>query len=73
MLGESWSWLEASHTRDICGNVSLLELKRRLEVTSVWPAGKEHAVELGSVRHSSVKFPATGTFEHELGAIWGDK
>ena len=73
-MGESWSWVAASHTLDIWGNVSLLELNKRLEVTSVWPGGIEHDEEdEGSSRHSSVKFPATGTLEHELGAICGDK
>ena len=73
LFGESWSWVEVSHTLDIWGNVSLLELNKRLEVTSVWPAGYEHDEEdEGSSRHSSVKFPATGTLEHEVGAICGD-
>ena len=67
MFGESWSWVEASQTLDIWGNVSLLELNNRLEVTSAWPAGKEQ--DEASSRHSSVKFPATGTLEQELGAI----
>ena len=43
-------------------------LKSRLEVTSFCPGGKEHAAAAGLSRHSSVKFPATGTLAHELGA-----
>ena len=43
-------------------------LKRRLEVTSFCPGGNEHDAAAGLSRHSSVKFPATGTLAHELGA-----
>ena len=65
--------MEASHTLDIWGNVSLLELNKRLEVTSAWPGAKEHEEEEGSSRHSSLKLPATGTLEQEFGAICGDR